>query len=176
MFDELKRKIAHYIIRHKFLKKSNEQIHFSKVISNSKTVFIILPADQKDLYYSLNIVDYLVMKDKQITFFVPFENRNAITKYDNATILTYHSTSITKIFMPNKTLIQKLNSMEFDLVIDLERNENTFISAVANIIKSKVRIGFKKNRSENYYNLLIQNSDQNIESNYMNLLTSIKML
>jgi ADP-heptose:LPS heptosyltransferase len=116
------------------------------------------------------------MKDKQITFFVPFENRNAITKYNNATIVTYHSTSITKLFMPNKTLIQKLNSMEFELVIDLERNENTFMSAVANIVKSKVRIGFKKNRSENYYNLLIQNSDQNIESNYMNLLTSIKML
>lgn len=176
MFDDLRRKIAHYNIRHKYLKNSTTPIQFNKIVSNSNTIFIILPNNKQELDYSLDIIDYLVMNDKQVTLFVLFENRDAIAKYVNATILTFNSISVTKFFLPNKSLIQKLKTLKFDVVLDLERNENTFISAIANIVQSNVRIGFKKNRSESYYNLLVQNLDQNIGSNYDNMFNTIKML
>ncbi|MCX7874729.1 MAG: hypothetical protein N2321_01035, partial [Melioribacteraceae bacterium] len=70
---------------------------------------------------------------------------------------------------------KKLSQLNFDVVIDFNRVEDVFTSAISNIVGSKIKIGFKKNNSEKYYNFLIENKSNDIKMNYLNLLNTLKM-
>ncbi|MEW6654838.1 MAG: hypothetical protein AB1394_15400, partial [Bacteroidota bacterium] len=82
---------------------------------------------------------------------------------------------ISRFFLPDKMLIARLKEKYYDLVIDLNRQEDTFFSCVANVVKSKVRIGFRKNRSEDYYNLLFESRLNENSSAYKRLLEHLSM-
>ena len=67
-----------------------------------------------------------------------------------------------------------MRDKSFDIVIDLNIEENLFYSAAANIFKSEFRIGFVKNDSDLYYNFQIPHEINN-EFSYRNLLNSLAM-
>lgn len=175
MLEKLRLKMGHWIIRKKFLKPSNSPLNFNQEIKNSKNYLLILPQTEEDIYYSLVIADYLLTKDKIITFFIAYQYKNSVDKYDNSTVISFHEQSKTKLFLPNKNFRNKFSQMNFDIVIDFNRNEDIFMSSLTNIVNSKIRIGFKKNNSDLYYNLLIENTSNEPQTCFNNLLTTLKM-
>ena len=52
MFEGLKRKIAHYIVRRKYLRKNIQQLVFTNIISDSHDLFIVMPKEDKDFFHS----------------------------------------------------------------------------------------------------------------------------
>lgn len=175
MLEKFRTKIAHRIIKKKFLNKDNAQINFNQEIKSSKKVLLLLPQNEEEIFQSLIIADYLLTKYKDLTFFLNYQFRNSVDKYENATVITFHNQSKTNFFLPNKNFRKKIMQMNFDIVIDLNRNEDVFMSAITNIINSKIRIGFRKNNSEHYYNLLIENTSNDSKTNFNNLLSALKM-
>ena len=71
MFEGLKRKIAHFIIRKKYLRKNIKGISLNHVISNSNDLFFIMPKNDKDFFHSLEILKYYQIHKKIITLFLP---------------------------------------------------------------------------------------------------------
>ena len=65
--------------------------------------------------------------------------------------------------------------MEFDAVIDLNRVEDIFFSAVTNLVKSKMRVGFKRGLMDNNYNLVIDQKQEDPEIAFRGFLASIQM-
>lgn len=175
MLEKLRIKLAHRIARKKFLKPINTPINFNQEIKISKNYFLILPQTEEEIFYSLIIADYLLTKDKNIAFFLPYQFRHTVGKYENATVISFHEQSKTKLFLPNKNFRNKLSEMHFDIVIDFNRDEDIFMSSLANIVNSIIRIGFKKNNSELYYNLLVENTSNDPKTCFNNLLNAIKM-
>ncbi len=175
MFEELKRKYAHFIIRRKYLKKNEHSISYIRVLSDASDFFIIMPKAEIDFIHALDIIRYYQIHKKIITLFLPKHKYNLIPDKGKYKFIPYDLLQINQINLPNSELKLRLKPKEFDVVMDLNRSEEVFFSAVANIVKSKVRVSFKKENSENYYNLLINDKQTNSEAAYRNFMNYLKM-
>lgn len=175
MLEALKRKLAHYLLSKKYLRNGNQQIVFNKIISSSNNFLVILPFEENDLNNSLDLIKYLLIHKKNITIFLQEHKYNFFPAKDKINFITYNLEDISKLNLPSKNLCNKLKEKNYDVVIDLNRKENTFFSAVANLVDSKVRIGFKKDYSEAYYNLLYRDNNNDSELVFRNFLNFIRM-
>ncbi|MCX7798336.1 MAG: hypothetical protein N2249_06915 [Melioribacter sp.] len=175
MFENIKRRLAHYLLSKKYLSKNGKHLQFNKIISNSRSFLIILPEEINELNSSLDLVKYLLIHKKSITIFMNEKNYNSFPAKDKFNFITYGINDITKLNLPSKNLVNKLRGKNYDIVIDLNRKENTFFSAVANIVGSNVRISFKKDFSESYYNLLFKNNSPEAELAFRNFLEVVRM-
>jgi hypothetical protein len=175
MFEEIKKKCAHFYIKRKISKKHNEAISFNKVVADSREVFIVMPTSDNDFPNSLEILRYLQIHKKVITLFLPEFRYNQIPDKERYKFISFHPDQITKFFLPNKKLRNKIEGKTFDIVLDLNRFEDTFHSAISNFVTSKVRLGFRKNRSEGYYNLLFDSKQTESGAAYFNLLNYLRM-
>ena len=77
--------------------------------------------------------------------------------------------------MPNKNLVNRLRRKEFDVVIDLNRGEDVFYSAITNVVGSKIRVSFEKEYSGEYYNIQIADKKTDPEVVYRSFLNYLKM-
>ena len=175
MFEEFKKKCAHFYIRKKVLKKPSEVISFKRIISDSQTVFIVMPAGDNDFPNSFEILRYLQIHKKDITLFLPEFRINQIPERERYKLISFFPDQITKIFLPNKKLREKVMGKSVDLVLDLNRSEDTFHSAISNYVASKVKLGFRKKNSESYYNLLFDSKQTESNAAYFNLLNYLRM-
>jgi hypothetical protein len=175
MFEEFKRKCAHFYLRKKIIKRQSEAMSFTKIISDSRDVFIIMPSGDLDFSNSLEIVRYMQIHKKNITLFLPEFRYNQIPEKEKYKFISFHPEQITKFFLPNKNLRKRMEGQSFDIVIDLNRYEDTFHSAISNLVSSKIRLGFRKNRSEGYYNLLFDCKQTDPNAAYFNLMNYIRM-
>ncbi|KAF0152970.1 MAG: hypothetical protein FD143_647 [Ignavibacteria bacterium] len=175
MFVELKRKIAHYIIKKKYFRRYSEAIEFKSVIRDAKKIFVIMPENELDFTDSLEIVKYFHIHKKDVSIFLSEVKHSTLQLSYPLKYVSYLPAQINRLFLPNKMLIARLKDKHYDFVIDLNRQEDTFYSCVANVVNSKIRIGFHKNRSEDYYNLLFESKQRENSSVYKRLLEHLSM-
>lgn len=175
MFEKLKRKYAHFVVRRKYLHNDIQPISFNHVLSNALDFFIIMPQEDKDFYHSLNILKYFQLHKKVITLFVPEYKYNLIPEKEKYKFISYHPKQITRINLPDKTLVGRLKDKQYDVVLDMNRPGNIFYSAISNVVRSKVRVSFKKELSERYYNMQIEDKQPDPEIGYERFLNYLKM-
>jgi len=73
-------------------------------------------------------------------------------------------------------LEEKLSSLFFNAVLDLNRKDNLFYSYISNIANAPIRVGFQKNDSDKFYNLQIMNNIiYTPEVSYKNFLNCLRM-
>ncbi|HOI30587.1 MAG TPA: hypothetical protein PLZ15_12595 [Melioribacteraceae bacterium] len=175
MFEKLKLKMAHYYIRKKYLKPVGESFSYNNIISKSKDFFVLMPNDDKDFYHGLELIKYLRINNKNVTLFLPEHKYNLIPEKEKFRYISYHEDQKSRLNLPAKNLVQRLKSKEYEVVVDLNRNEDVYFSSITNIVSSRFRIGFNKERSENYYNLQIVNSAGDPELIYRNFVNFLRM-
>lgn len=175
MFEELKRKYAHFVIRRKYLKKQNESLEFNKAVSNAKEFLIIMPESEIDFANSFEIIRYLQIHKKELTLFLSESSHKELPNEKDFKFISFHPDQISKFFLPRKSLLPRISNKKFDVVIDLNRNENTFFSAINCIASSGLKVGFRKNRSEEYYNLLFNSKQTEPLAAYSKFLEHLRM-
>jgi len=175
MFEGLKRKIAHYLIRRKYLRKNIQQLVFTNIISDSHDLFIVMPKEDKDFFHSLDILKYYQIHKKVITLFLPEYKYSLIPEKEKFKFISYHPHQVTRFNLPDKNLVSRLTGKEFDIVIDLNRKENVFFSAISNIVQSKIRVSFEKELSGRYYTMQITDKQSEPELSYRSFLSYLKM-
>jgi len=106
---------------------------------------------------------------------LPEHKYNLIPDKEKFRFISFLPHQISRFYLPEKNLVLRLNAKEYDVVIDLNRTENIFFSAIANIVKSKIRVSFVKEFSENYYNLQIINKKNDSEASYKGFLSYLRM-
>lgn len=175
MFERLKKKIAHFFIRRRYLKKNTQQLSFANIISGSHDFFIVMPKDDKDFYHSLDILKYFQIHRKVITLFLPENKYNLVPEKEKYKFISYVPEQLSKLNLPDKNLTSRLSTKEFDIVLDLNRGEDAFFSAVSNIVQSKLRVSFEKEFSDKYYTMQIRSKQDYPELSYRNFLSYLKM-
>ena len=175
MFGKLKLKLAHFIMHRKYLKKNLQPIVFNKAISDAVDFLILMPEDDKDFYYCQEVIKYLLIHRKQIVLFAPEPKINLVPDKEKYKFISFSALQRTKLNLPDPLLVQKLKNETFDVVMDLNRTENIFYSAAANIVDSKLRVSFSKPGSEGYYNFQFANTKEEPEVTYRNLLNFLQM-
>ena len=175
MIDLLKKKTAELIVAGKLKHKAHSEITFSSAFKKSFSILILMPQNDKDYRESFQILDYLESQGKTLTILTnDFRVSLLPAKYRNKAI-GFALTEISKLKLPSHKLIERIRNKSFDVVIDLNREENLFYSYIANVVKSKIRVGFKKRKAESYYNFLVEVSDSDSTKSYINFLNCIKM-
>ncbi|OGU84424.1 MAG: hypothetical protein A2W11_10670 [Ignavibacteria bacterium RBG_16_35_7] len=71
--------------------------------------------------------------------------------------------------------MEKLTSLRFNAILDLNRKENIFCSVVSSMVNAPIKVGFKKSNADKYYNLQISNIEENAELSYKNYLNCLEM-
>ncbi len=175
MFEGLKRKIGRFVVKRKYLHKNIEQLAYNNVISSAKDFFFVMPSLDNDFYHTLEILKYYQKQNKVITLFLPEHKYNLIPDKEKYKFISFLPHQVSRYFLPDKNLVSRLNTKEFDVVIDLNRSENIFFSAISNIVKSKIRISFVKEFSEKYYNLQIVDKQGDSEASYKSFLSYLQM-
>jgi hypothetical protein len=175
MIELIKEKIASYIVKKNIRENIPIQQSFSQSFKNSFNFLVLMPENESDFRNAFIVIDFLDSNNKTLTVFTnDFRVALLPVKFRNKT-LSFSINEISKLKLPSNELIAKLKKLHFDIVIDLNREENLFYSFVSNIVNAKIRIGMEKKKSNNYYNLIF--SDNIFESNifYTNLLNCLKM-
>lgn len=175
MIDSIKNKIAEIIISSKLKHKQQSEVSFAAAIKKSFSYLILMPEDDKDYRESFSVLEYLDSEGKVVTVLTnDFRVSLLPAKFRNKAI-GFSINEVNTIKLPSHKLVEKFRNKKYDVVIDLNRKENLFFSLVANMVLSKLRIGFNKKNSDRYYNFVVDDSDTDAKKSYNNFLNCIKM-
>ncbi len=174
MLDKLKFNLAESIALKKLAKTKNFGNKFGHFVSDAKDILVILPEKLDDIKISLKIIQFLNSEKKNIYLYFNIDFTNYLPSGLNFIPITYKSSDKTKIGLPSKELLSKIEIIFFDLVIDLNREDCLFSSIICNSPRSKYRIGFTKKNADKFYNFQLPN-EINSEKSYRNLLNSLRM-
>lgn len=167
--------MGYYIFKKKMFRKFDDSYSFKDFIENSSNYLIILPLKDLDFANSFDVAKYFKIHKKEVTLFLPEHKINSANITSYYKYMSYGIEDITKFGLPTKLYINKLKETKFDVLIDLERDNNLFLAAVTSLVDAKFKVGFKKPNLENLYNFQLVNTKINSEISYRNLLNSLKM-
>jgi Family of unknown function (DUF6913) len=175
MFENVKHKLADYIISKRLRDKGFYNQSFVGVFNNSSRFFVIMPDDEKDFHHAIEVLNFLNEKEKYFMIYT-YDFRVGLLpiKYRSNT-LAYNLSDFSKLRLPSQSISDKLKELNFNVVIDLNRKTDIYYSFSANLVNAPFRVGVIKNSSEKYYNLLIDNKEDNPEIFYRNFLNCLQM-
>ncbi len=175
MFDGIKRTLSNFVIDSKILDKNKQAQSFKDVFKNSAFFFVIISEEENDFYHCFEVVKFLLQEKKNVTIFL-HENKLKLVQNSNLVKnITYGDKDITKLRLPSKELRATLRHLSYEAVVDLNRKENLFCSAVANLVKSDIKMGFVKAGSDKFYNLQLAAGNDKPDVSYKKLKTSLQM-
>jgi len=166
---------ALFVAKRKYFSKKDAIKNYAGSISNAAKVLIVLPTTAEDILKSLDIPAFFVDNKRKVILLGDEKLQHVAQEEHSFEIITYDEESFSKFGLPKKELVSKLKNLEFDVVLDLNRDNNLFLGILANIPKSGIIVGFKKNEADNFYNFQIGNNQNNAEISYGNFLNSIQM-
>ena len=175
MLDLIKKNIAGIVVNKALKYKVTEGISFTGIIKNSYRFLILMPENESHFHHSFPVLQFFDSLKKDFAVFTHDFRVSLLPIKFRRFAINYGVNDISKLNLPSHNLKNKLNDMEFSMVLDLNKDESLFNSLIANIVKSEVRIGFKKNDSDIYYNMQFESAEENPDIFYKNLLNCLQM-
>jgi hypothetical protein len=175
MLDFIKNKIAEKVVDKQLKDQHFEPHAFTDFFEKAFTFFVAMPEDDRDFTYSLPILNFLADYKKSAMVMTKDFKVSLLPQKFRGRAVEYSEKDITKWNLPSKKLADKLGEMQFNVSIDLNRQENLFYSYSSNLVQAPMKIGFAKLDADKYYNLQILNQEENPEISYENFLNCLKM-
>jgi Family of unknown function (DUF6913) len=172
----LKQTAAKFFIQLKLKKSNFSNKSFSSAFKNSSSILILMPEDDKDFQYAVNILSYLDKLKKEIFILTNDYRVSLLPLHFRGKALGHGIKDINQMDLPSKRLLSELLKKKFDTLLDLNRKEQLFYIYVSGIVNAEMSIGFTKSLADKVYNLQIVNSETNPKISYENLLNCLKML
>jgi hypothetical protein len=172
----LKQTAARAYIQHKLKKSNLSNKSFSYAFKNSNSILVLMPEKKKDFQYSTDILVFLEKLKKEIFILTNDYRVSLLPVHFRNKALGHGLKEINKIDLPSKGLLSKLLKKEYDVVLDLNRQEQLFYTYVSGVMNAAVSIGFANSFADKVYNIQIANSETNPKISYENLLNCLKML
>jgi hypothetical protein len=174
MLEKIKYKIALFLVKRRYL-KNLAPVAFADFNKKALSYLVVVPENDEDFKNSFLVIRYLVSLGKSVTLFISEHKYSVIPEKERYKVLSFSFQQMTKLKIPDPILCEKLAKRNFDVILNLNRQESLFISAVCFIVNSTYRVGFKNGAISNYFNLQIPQNENNSKISYENLLNSLKM-
>lgn len=175
MFDSFKKVITEFIIRKKLKHSRSAKQSFKNFFKDSSLFLVLMPEGEREFHLAVDMLKWYDEQGKSIKIFTHDYRVSLLPPKYHSRVIDYNLKDINRFSLPSKSLETRLHSLEFDAVLDLNKEENLFNSTAANLVKAPVRVGFKKKNSDIYYNLQVADSDNNPEIFYKNFLNCLQM-
>lgn len=173
MIGKLKNKLALWRINKKFVKEQSE-LEFSGFISRSKNFVFIMPENIELFEEAVDLVRYFQIHKKKCTIFL-LETSQSRMNLENAEIIAYNKLEVSFLGLPGKSLNERIGSVKFDVLINLNFHSDIFLAGLCGMIKAKYKIGFDDDKLTECYNFRVKTGEINSEISYGNLLNSLRM-
>lgn len=175
IIDSLKQNIGQYLLQKKFIKENKEIVQYNKFFSESINFLVMMPTDEHDFNNCFEILRFFLIHKKNVYLVVPEYKVSLVPEYNRYKHIKYTLDNKNKLGLPTKEFISEIMKKEFDVVVDLNRDDDLFLSAISTSVDVKFRIGFRKEKSDLLYNFQIPADQINSEISYRNLLNSLRM-
>jgi hypothetical protein len=175
MIEKLKKIVALYLLKKKYLKRIDNNTNKKNFFRNSDSFLIILPENDEDYNNSLDIAKYLAIHKKNVSLLLPDYKYSLVDRNLNYNLITYGLNSKTRMNLPAKSLTGRLENKKYDVIMDLNRKEDVFFTGVSLVPQTNIRIGVNKDKTNSFYNVRFNISENNSEISYRNLLNSLSM-
>lgn len=176
MIEALKDQAAKLVISRKFKKPEFVERDFTSIFDKSFSFLVLMPKDERDFHYAINILNFLRENKKTVTI-VTYDFRvSLLPPAFKPNVIEHGINDISKINLPSKKLIDRIEKIRYDVVIDANREEVVFYNFITRHVNAKIHFGFMRENSDKYFNLQIINNESSPEISYRNLLNCLKML
>lgn len=176
MLELIKYKIAKLIVERKLKKKHLRKASFSNFFDISFSFFVIMPQKQPDFNNAISVLDFLDVHNKTITVFIcDYQIALLPFKYRNKSIGLNVFSDKNKLKLPTKNLTDRISILHFDVVLDLNIGEDLFSSYITTLLNSNYKVGFDKQNSHLFYNLILSVNSSDSKECYSELSTYLLM-
>lgn len=175
MIDLIKENVSRFLISRRLKNLVINEQDFSEALKRSGSFLVLMPEDEKDFRASYLVIEYLEHLNKSIKILTRDYRISLLPAKFRSKAMEFGISDLNKLDMPSHKMIEKLSSMKFDGVIDLNRKDDLFYSYVSNLVSARIRIGFSKKGADKFYNFQISNNDIESEKSYNNFLNCLKM-
>lgn len=176
MIEVLKDQAAKLVIKRKFKAPEFTPRDFSSIFDKSFSFLILMPKDERDFHYAINILKFLRENKKTLTIVTQDFRVSLLPPALKPSVIEHGINDINKINLPSKKLLERIEKIRYDIVIDANRKEVLFYNFILRHVNAKIHFGFARNDSDKYFNLQVVNSESGPEISYQNLLNCLKML
>jgi hypothetical protein len=135
----------------------------------------MMPDNDTDFHYAIEVLKGLSDNKKHATVFTQEFRANLVPMKYRPQVIEYTNRDIGSLNFPSKKVMDKIASLRFNAILDLNRKENIFCSVVTSMVNAPVKVGFKKENADKYYNFQIGINEENAELSYKNYLNCLEM-
>jgi len=175
MIGPIKEQAAKFIINQKLKEHKFDELDFSRIFKRSYSYLVLMPKDDTDFRHAVEVLNFLRESKKNVTAMTNDFRVSLLPSTFKVSAVEHGINDKTKLELPAKKFLNRLKKLQFDVVIDTNRQEVLFYNFVANFVNSPVRIGFSGKNADKYFNLQIVNNKNEPELSYQNLLNCLKM-
>ena len=121
MFDNIRKRIGMSYTRFHFRRKREAPMQFTDILSRSRRALVIFPETVLDSESSQTLPRYFLRKfaPGSVLFVIRQDLLSSIAAGPTAKIATYSESDVNTWFIPRDTLLRKVKTSTFDVVVDL---------------------------------------------------------
>ena len=152
MFESIKQKLAVNFIKRKYISHHGKPVRFTSFAETALDFLVIMPEVDEDFKNSFLVSTFLLSKRKSVTMFISEHRYSIIPERERFRVLSFGPQQVTKMFLPDDALRNKLAQKKFDVVLNLNRVNNVFLNSIPFIVDTNYRVGFKKGEFSDFLN------------------------
>ncbi len=175
MINTIKQKISNAVVQWQLKDRKYSPRSFEGFFKKSFAFLVLMPKNESDFHHSLKVLEGLAEAKKKATICTYDFKVSLIPIKFRPQVIDHGANEVNSINLPTKRLISKLSDYNFQVVLDLNREENVFYSYVATLIDVPIRVGFAKEHADKFYNVQIVDKENNSEISYKNFLNCLLM-
>ena len=152
-------------------------MNFTDALTRSRRALVIFPESSVDGESASTFLQYLIRKFSSERLMVIIRDDQLFTMASAPPLktLTYSERDINKWFVPRRELLQRMESNNFDVAVDLNLNFSLTSAFLCKASNAPLRIGFVKKNSDQFYNFQFKTKGNNNKYSYRSLLKCLDM-
>jgi len=158
MMESLRHSIGLMAARYRFRRTRESVISFTKTISSSRTVLIVLPFNAHQVQSTAMVIDLLrrSFKGEDITVASTDHAVEVVRTLPRSQFVHILPDEISYFFLPRRELLNRILSKPYDLAIDLNLDFLLPSGYICRASGARVRVGFTRKSADIFYNFQIQ--------------------
>jgi hypothetical protein len=175
MIDTIKKKIAEILVNRSLKGMKSDYSSLSNFYKKTFNILVLMPEDEAEFHQSFLVLKFLEETKKNAYIFTHDFRVSLIPSKYRSHVVEHTVSETNRLNLATHKLLDKLKEKNFQAVIDLNIKDNIFFSHIISSLDVPLRIGFKKNNSDRYYNIQINSEDSKPEISYNNLVNCLQM-
>ncbi len=178
ILESFRLKVGLFYTRLHFRHNHDRIMNFTNALRRSRRALVIFPESPLDVESASTFLQYMLRKFSSEGMMVAIRDDQLFTMASAPPLktLTYSAHDINNWFVPRHALLQRMESNNFDVALDLNFNLSLTSAFLCKASNAPLRIGFAKRDGDQFYNFQVKTRGNNGNKNsYRSLLRCLDM-